>query len=347
VFHLTVQIVVTYHRIHKYACCSNECFILALIYIDRLIQRNNFLLTELNVHRVVITAVLLAAKFFDDAYYNNAYYSKVGGVMVSEMNGLEVDFLFRINFSLHVQPEVFDKYKAELVAHGLAISTLPTLLPRIPEVEICNSGVNSPDLMQHHQQQHQFVHSTSTSIPMMAPPVHVTPASNANEMASHMAMSVGPLQPPPAPISMLHNLLYVPGTGLSEQQILDAGSGDGAAISSAEIQQQHDLLQRANSLPPFSSGVRCVDHARYPPYHSAPTPMAPVLPLVNVDSEQYRLMMNQLFPIQTTLMHHNHGVAAAAATSAHHPNVVMDNTHHQGYLQGTGMGDGSSLVANY
>jgi hypothetical protein len=111
-------------RIHKYASCSSECFILALIYIDRLIQRNNFLLTGLNVHRVVITAVLLAAKFFDDAYYNNAYYAKVGGVLVSEMNGLEVDFLFRINFSLHVTPELFEKYRAELLSHSVGPDVL-------------------------------------------------------------------------------------------------------------------------------------------------------------------------------------------------------------------------------
>lgn len=106
-------------RIHKYASCSAECFILALIYIDRLIQRNNFILSGLNVHRVVITAILLAAKFFDDAYYNNAYYAKVGGVLVSEMNGLEVEFLFRIDFSLHVTPEVFLKYQDELVSHAI------------------------------------------------------------------------------------------------------------------------------------------------------------------------------------------------------------------------------------
>ena len=108
-------------RIHKYASCSNECFILALIYIDRLIQRNNFLLTELNVHRVVITAILLAAKFFDDAYYNNAYYAKVGGVLVSELNSLEVEFLFRINFSLRVSPDVFEKYNIELSSHASAM----------------------------------------------------------------------------------------------------------------------------------------------------------------------------------------------------------------------------------
>ena len=76
-------------------------------------------MTELNVHRVVICAVLLAAKFFDDAYYNNAYYAKVGGVLVSEINGLEVDFLFRINFSLHVPPEEFEKYRVELLQQQL------------------------------------------------------------------------------------------------------------------------------------------------------------------------------------------------------------------------------------
>jgi hypothetical protein len=75
----------------------------------------------LNVHRVVITAILLAAKFFDDAYYNNAYYAKVGGVLVSELNSLEVEFLFRINFSLRVAPDVFEKYCAELSSHAQAM----------------------------------------------------------------------------------------------------------------------------------------------------------------------------------------------------------------------------------
>jgi len=72
----------------------------------------------LNVHRVVITAILLAAKFFDDAYYNNAYYAKVGGVHVAEMNNLETQFLFKIDFSLRVLPEVFEKYSAELISHS-------------------------------------------------------------------------------------------------------------------------------------------------------------------------------------------------------------------------------------
>ena len=89
-------------RIFKYASCSCECFVLALIYIDRVIQRQDFVINSLNIHRIIITSVMLSAKFFDDHYFKNAFYAKVGGVPCSEINSLEVEFLFLINFSLHV-----------------------------------------------------------------------------------------------------------------------------------------------------------------------------------------------------------------------------------------------------
>ena len=95
--------------------------------------------------------MLVAAKFFDDAYYNNAYYAKVGGVHVSELNGLEVEFLFRISFSLHVASEIFVKYHSELLSHAAVVSvggeavivsnnevislqTVPTVPPQISVV---------------------------------------------------------------------------------------------------------------------------------------------------------------------------------------------------------------------
>ena len=48
---------------------------------------------------------MLAAKFYDDIYYNNAYYAKIGGVPCHEINNLELEFLFMINFTLNV-PQV-------------------------------------------------------------------------------------------------------------------------------------------------------------------------------------------------------------------------------------------------
>lgn len=101
-------------RIAKYANCSGECFVLALVYIDRLIQRNNFVINSLNVHRILITSVMLAAKFFDDHYYNNTYYAKIGGVPRNEMNMLELEFLFLVNFTLYLDPNEYQKYHTEL-----------------------------------------------------------------------------------------------------------------------------------------------------------------------------------------------------------------------------------------
>jgi len=118
-----ISVLAYLERIYKYASCSSECFVLALIYIDRLISKNNFLLTDLNVHRVLITAVMLAAKFFDDAYYNNAYYAKVGGIAVSELNLLEVEFLFRIHFQLHCPSDLYKQYHEQLVHQALIAST--------------------------------------------------------------------------------------------------------------------------------------------------------------------------------------------------------------------------------
>jgi len=114
-------------RIRKYASCSAECFVLALVYIDRLIQHAGLVVSSLNIHRVVITSVMLAAKYFDDHYYNNAYYAKIGGVPCTEMNSLELEFLFLINFTLYVQPESYTKYHQELCSHAymVGVGTVP------------------------------------------------------------------------------------------------------------------------------------------------------------------------------------------------------------------------------
>lgn len=54
-------------RIFKYSNCSASCFVVAYIYIEKFIQkRNGFCLTPLSVHRLLITSVMVAAKFLDD-----------------------------------------------------------------------------------------------------------------------------------------------------------------------------------------------------------------------------------------------------------------------------------------
>ncbi len=61
---------------------------------------------------------MVAAKFFDDQYFNNAYYAKVGGVPCLEMNALETELLFFLNFHLFVTSSEFAMYKNQLLRHA-------------------------------------------------------------------------------------------------------------------------------------------------------------------------------------------------------------------------------------
>ena len=97
-------------RIHSYANCSDACFVVSLVYIDRLCQRSVVPLSILTVHRVLITAVCLAAKVHEDFFFPNVFYAQLGGIPLHELNTLEVEFLFGIDFTLHVSTEVYEKY---------------------------------------------------------------------------------------------------------------------------------------------------------------------------------------------------------------------------------------------
>ncbi|KAG6702112.1 hypothetical protein I3842_07G017900 [Carya illinoinensis] len=106
-------------RIFKYSSCSPSCFVVAYIYLERFTQRTGAYLTTLNAHRLLITTIMVAAKFMDHDCLDNAYFAKVGGVSTAEMNRLEMKFLFTIDFRLHVTTEDFRKYSLQLQKEGL------------------------------------------------------------------------------------------------------------------------------------------------------------------------------------------------------------------------------------
>lgn len=105
-------------RIFKYSSCSPSCFVLAHIYMDRYMHNVNAHLTSLNVHRILITSVMVAAKFIDDAFCNNAYYARVGGVSTAEINRLEMNFLFSLDFRLQVTVDAFRRHCLQLEKEG-------------------------------------------------------------------------------------------------------------------------------------------------------------------------------------------------------------------------------------
>eukprot|EP01040_Poterioochromonas_malhamensis_P018184 gene18184-21161_t len=106
-------------RIFKHSKCSDSCLTIMLVYIDRLIENHGLVLTKLNAHRMIITSLMVAAKYHDDLFYNNAYFAKLGGIPLPELNMLEVEFLKLLDFSMFVHANLFEKYQSQLQSYQM------------------------------------------------------------------------------------------------------------------------------------------------------------------------------------------------------------------------------------
>ena len=117
-------------RIMKYSACSPCNLVVALIYLGRLERavRTDMLagdsdlrgadrlqLTTTNVQRLLLTAVMLACKFFDEPVVRNKQWGLIGDLKVAEMNELELDMLWALKFSLHVTRDEYDRWCKLLV----------------------------------------------------------------------------------------------------------------------------------------------------------------------------------------------------------------------------------------
>lgn len=116
-----------------------------LIYIDRLVCSGNINLTRLNVHRLIITTIMVAAKFFDDFFYVNQFFGTVGGLKPSEINSLEVELLFLLEFNLYVSKEEYERYYNTLTSLAMqkGLVMVQSAMPqRLPVVELAEPSVS-------------------------------------------------------------------------------------------------------------------------------------------------------------------------------------------------------------
>lgn len=106
-------------RLVTYVCCTPEAFIYAMAYMRRLLYKGCPIHSR-SVHRLLLCAVVVAAKTRDDHYWSMQYYAQVGGVTVRDLNGMELRFLSdMIDFRAEVQPA---EYREVLCAITSTIS---------------------------------------------------------------------------------------------------------------------------------------------------------------------------------------------------------------------------------
>eukprot|EP01063_Lacrimia_lanifica_P033246 TRINITY_DN585_c1_g2_i10.p1 TRINITY_DN585_c1_g2~~TRINITY_DN585_c1_g2_i10.p1 ORF type:complete len:236 (+),score=54.24 TRINITY_DN585_c1_g2_i10:51-758(+) len=96
----------------KVIACSDASFVLSRVYLDRC----GVALTSRNKHLLLLTALVLAAKFQDDEFDTNAHYGQAGGVTLRLMNTLEEAFLAACEWDFYVAPSLFESTAQRLLA---------------------------------------------------------------------------------------------------------------------------------------------------------------------------------------------------------------------------------------
>jgi hypothetical protein len=103
-------------RLAKHSKVNESTIIITLIYIDRICNINHLSLTYYNIHKLILASFILAIKYNEENYYSMSYYSKIGGISLSELNNLEFECLILIRYNLFIQPKLFDKYYKDLMS---------------------------------------------------------------------------------------------------------------------------------------------------------------------------------------------------------------------------------------
>ena len=123
-------------RIYKLAELSEEVLVAALIYLDRFAKSCGSLVSPLEIHRLLAVSCMTAAKFLKDDFYDNAYYAKVAGITLREINELEAEFLTVLKFSAYIMESQYEE--AMSIVQSLHVATSAAAKPTAGTKEIAS-----------------------------------------------------------------------------------------------------------------------------------------------------------------------------------------------------------------
>jgi len=99
-----------------YSNAESSTFIIMLIYIDRLCEKNGFIINSFNVYKIIFSSLLIAIKYHEDNLVDNNYYGKILGENLEEINILENKFCKLIDYKLFIDDEIFKTYYNDLTS---------------------------------------------------------------------------------------------------------------------------------------------------------------------------------------------------------------------------------------
>ncbi|XP_060990203.1 cyclin-Y-like protein 1 isoform X3 [Dama dama] len=128
-------------HIHSHAAqLTAECAVVTLVYLERLLTYAEIDICPTNWKRIVLGAILLASKVWDDQAIWNVDYSQIlKDITVEDMNEMERHFLELLQFNINVSASVYAKYYFDLCSladdNNLSFLTAPLSKERAQSLE--------------------------------------------------------------------------------------------------------------------------------------------------------------------------------------------------------------------
>ncbi|KAJ3102188.1 hypothetical protein HDU97_000749 [Phlyctochytrium planicorne] len=104
-------------RIVRHAAVDRSCLLSVLVYMDRVCARPSirFNLSSLTIHRFLIAAITISSKAHFDHFYSNRVYADIGGVPLKELNALEMELAFMLDWDMIASGERMQEYYVNMV----------------------------------------------------------------------------------------------------------------------------------------------------------------------------------------------------------------------------------------
>jgi len=130
-------------RLDQYIRCSESCYAIALVFVDRLTETNKDIsLTRRTLKRLFTTSLLVANQFYDDKSECALQFARVASIPGPTMAALKTEFLLRLNYRLVVSDSDVKGYADQLKGRfssenfstqgmwtGLCTATIPAQMP--------------------------------------------------------------------------------------------------------------------------------------------------------------------------------------------------------------------------
>ena len=97
-------------RLVKYTGMDISTLIIAIIYIDTLCEKNNYILSMKNIYLLLLSSCLLSLKINEDIKINLKSYAQIAGISLEILQNLEYSFCLYMQFEFFVKNELYQSY---------------------------------------------------------------------------------------------------------------------------------------------------------------------------------------------------------------------------------------------